>query len=90
MGRRPPVKDHTTQADRIIARFGNAYRLQEALRRAGYHRSVAAIYKWTYPTERDGTDGMVPTRALQQIIRVARLEGVYLSDDDLRPGKQPL
>ena len=75
----------TTQADRVIARFGNPYRLSRALKRGGVIRNAPAIYRWTYPRERGGTGGVVPAQMIAPIITAARLDGVLLTQDDLDP-----
>jgi len=74
-----------TQAQRIIDKFGSAYRLSAALKAIGYLRNPSTVYRWTYSREKGGTDGMVPTRALTYILRAARFEGVMLTPEDLDP-----
>lgn len=77
-----------SQAQRIIDKFGNPYRLSAALKRAGITRNATAIYKWTYPRSKGGTDGLIPTKALNEILAAARLEGIMLTQDDLDPRVQ--
>ena len=69
------------QAGRIIEKFGGHKRLALIL---GIHR--ATVYRWTWPTARGGTGGVIPTKMVAQIIRAARVEGIFLSSDDLFPG----
>ena len=69
------------QAGRIIEKFGGHKRLAAVL---GVHR--ATIYRWTWPREKGGTGGVIPTKMVSQIIRAARVEGIFLSSDDLFPG----
>lgn len=78
---------YTTQADRIFARFGGAVGLIQALTRAGYAKAPSSVYRWNMPRAKLGTDGMIPTRALGQVMHAARLEGVALSETDLYPGR---
>lgn len=74
-------KDTTsTQADRIIARFGGVKHLARAI-----NYSQAAVYKWNRPQYKGGSDGLVPTRALERIMTVARMFGVLLTEEDLKP-----
>lgn len=77
-----------TQAQRIIDKFGNAYKLSQALKRAGVNRNANAIYKWTYSREKGGTGGLIPTKAVAEILSAARLEGILLTQEDLDPRVQ--
>lgn len=75
-----------TQAQRVIAKFGNARRLSEATRRLAdesLHRSPHVVYRWTYPKERGGTDGRIPSSALDAVLAAARLEGIFITAADL-------
>jgi amino-acid N-acetyltransferase len=71
------VQLSSQQAMRIIAKFGNARRLAEAL-----GCEASAVYRWTYPPSRGGTDGYVPTRAIQKVKDAAVLLGIDLTPED--------
>lgn len=66
-----------TQASRIISKFGNATKLASAI---GY--SKQAVYRWTYPKERFGSNGYVPGPAIPLIKDAAELLGVELTPED--------
>lgn len=68
------------QAQRIVEKFGGARRLAEAI---SYQPS--AVYKWTYPKEKGGTDGFVPNGVVVDIVKAADLLGIELTSDDWRP-----
>jgi len=68
------------QAKRIIRKFGGARRLAKLL---GYEPS--RVYKWTYPRDKGGTDGLVPAAVVPKIQALADLEKVSLSDSDWAP-----
>lgn len=73
------------QAARIIAKFGSPYKLSKALERVSptAYRHPSVIYRWTYPKgDRQGTGGIIPTSAQQDVINAARLEGLVLTSDD--------
>lgn len=80
-----------TQAERVIAKFGGARRLAEAFKTAGFYKGPASIYKWTYPREKGGTAGVIPTKAWPILHKVARLNGVLITaqDMDVRPMRVP-
>ena len=73
-----------TPAEKIIRKFGGAYRLSEALAALGpeCYRRPSTIYRWTYPKEKRGTDGRIPTRDVDLIKAAARGVGVYLTTED--------
>lgn len=68
------------QAEKIIAKFGNARRLAELI---GVH--PVNVYRWTYPRTRGGTDGLIPTASLAKVLYAARADGILLTMDDLAP-----
>lgn len=74
-----------TQAERILLKFGGARRLAIVLKTMGRPRDPATIYKWTYPRERGGTGGIVPTKVWTDIIDAARFDGIVLTMDDMDP-----
>jgi len=74
-----------TQASRIVDKFGGPGRLANLMKFHGRPRNRVNIYRWNYPRSKGGTNGLIPTSALDDILYVARREGIYLSDDDLKP-----
>jgi hypothetical protein len=80
---RAPTLDTSTQAGRVIARFGGPRQMLHAMHMAGYTTiTLATIYRWTYPTPR-GTGGMIPNFRLKEVLDTARRRGVNLTSDDL-------
>ena len=75
----------TTQADRIIAKFGGPKKLYAALRRLPdprQHRGLAQIYRWNHTRTAGGTGGLVPSSAIADVKEAARLEGVVIQPSD--------
>lgn len=74
----------SNQAARIIAKFGSPYALSRALTALGPERarSPSVIYRWTYPRTKGGTDGRIPSQAVDDVKAAARLEGVLLTPED--------
>jgi hypothetical protein len=68
------------QAHNVINKFGGARRLATAI-----NRDPTAVYKWTYPAKRGGTDGLIPSSALPLIMEAAELLDVKLTANDLNP-----
>lgn len=73
------------QAQRVIEKFEGVASLQSALATAGHHVTRATIYRWTYPPEKGGCDGYIPSRWIDKIKKAAFLEDITLSDQDLAP-----
>lgn len=69
------------QAAHIIGKFGNPAKLAELLTAAGFPLSRIAIYRWTYQPPA-GTNGLVPNHWREPLTRIARLEGVLLTEED--------
>lgn len=88
-GRRPKeIRDAliVPQAQTIIEKFGgvpNLVRALNAVRPQGYNPS--SVYRWNYPVNKKGTGGEIPTRALKDVVRAARMEGILLTSEDLYP-----
>lgn len=82
------VVEKLTQSERIIKKFGGAYQLAEALRLSDPNTKIraAAVYRWTYPTSKGGTGGLIPNRMWRPIILAARLNGVLLLAEDFIDG----
>lgn len=81
--KKPKIKED--QATRILAKFGGARRLASALKALGIPRDPATIYKWTYPREKGGTGGLIPTAAWPDVLKAARMEGILISPEDMDP-----
>jgi hypothetical protein len=76
----------TTQAQRVIAKFGGIPALVRALGAAGKARDAANVYRWTYPkTKKGGTGGLIPSSAMADVLEAARLDGVLLTPEDIDP-----
>ena len=72
------------QAAYVIGQFGNAYRVAEAMTLAGKKISASAVYRWTYPKEKYGTGGVIPTSSWPYIFKAAQLYGVVLEEQKMR------
>ena len=79
----PLVKALDSQAARVIAKFGNARKLAFACQPP---LNPASVYKWVYPKNKGGSDGRIPTAALETVLKAARREGILLTPEDLWPG----
>lgn len=76
------------QAAKILARFGGPAALSEALRalpESRYHRTRTVVYKWLYPKERGGADGMIPHQAVIAVKMAARMQGIFLTPEEWAP-----
>lgn len=71
-----------SQASQIIEKFGSVPALSRALAAAGVGRDLTTIYKWTYPKDKGGTGGYIPTSAHADIKKAARREGILLTAQD--------
>lgn len=90
--RRPKVRyvfeettEELSQAERVVKKFGGVPALIRALKQVGKSRSKATIYKWLYPKEKKGRNGLIPTSAWPDLLLAARLEGIHFSDVDFDP-----
>lgn len=83
--RDPIFLPEMNQAERLIRRFGGAQRLVSILKAIGHPMRPSAIYKWTYPKEKGGTGGIIPTRAWPLLMLAARYEGVVITQDETDP-----
>jgi len=79
------TRDEQTQAARIFAKFGGTGKLCQALAEVGAERERSAVYKWSYPKDKGGTGGFVPSSAILDVKRAARYAGVLLTDADWAP-----
>ncbi len=64
----------------IIGKFGGVLSLARAI-----DRCPATIYRWLYPKERKGRNGMIPTSAVADIILAADLQGIEIEPADFIP-----
>lgn len=65
-------------AEQIIQKLGGAKRVADI---TGV--DITRIYRWTYPKERGGTDGLIPTRHLSVLINAANADGIALTLSDI-------
>jgi hypothetical protein len=79
------AKRGTSQAERILAKFGGARRLAELFFVVGSSRDPSGIYRWAYPKSKGGTGGLIPTNAWSWIRKAAELDGIEITDEDLKP-----
>lgn len=84
------IEGVSTQAGRVIAKFGGANKLAKAIERLRNvvrkgRRNSSSVYRWLYPVEKGGTGGRIPNKSLAIVIAVARYEGVLLTAQDLDP-----
>jgi hypothetical protein len=77
------VVKRTSQARRIFQKFGNARRLAQAI---GCQPST--VYRWDYPKDKGGTGGLIPSSALPEVLEAARQAGIFITSDDLYPGRR--
>lgn len=71
--------ESTTQADRVILRFGGVKALQQALALIGDTKVLSGIGHW----RRRG--GLVPAHNWPTILQAADAAGVTLTDEDMSP-----
>jgi hypothetical protein len=87
------IKEENTrlhsQAERIIKKFKNARVLSRILTEIGRPRDKSTIYKWLYPRNRQGTGGLVPTKAWDDVLAAARYEGIIITSEDMDPRPLP-
>lgn len=67
----------TTIAAHVIAKVGGVDAVASAL-----GLNVSTVHRWTYPKERGGTGGTVPTKHQRELLAVARERGIDLSPAD--------
>jgi hypothetical protein len=68
------------QAVKIIQKFGGARRLA-----ALTDMDPSRIYKWTYPKDKGGTGGVIPSSCVEKVQHAAVVAGVSLSAEDWAP-----
>lgn len=50
-------------------------------------RDASRVHRWTYPKEKGGSDGLIPTDAAQCLMREARKRGIPLTPEHFFPGE---
>ena len=78
----------TTQAERIVAKFGGPYRMSKALAQLpdpAMHRHPSVIYRWLWGKTKSGRGGRIPLSAWEGIQAAARLHGLLLTAEDMKP-----
>lgn len=75
----------STQASRVLARFGGAFRLASILREMDESRTVTTLYRWTYPRSKGGTGGLIPGESIPLVLEAARRSGVKITHADWSP-----
>ena len=68
------------QAEKVIEKFGGTAKLANAL-----NCDPATIYKWTYPKDKGGTDGLIPSSTMGAVLNAADVLGIDLTSDDIDP-----
>lgn len=66
-----------TPAGRIIKKFGTAYKLSKAI---GVEPQT--VYRWTYPKDKGGADGVIPLGQHQRIYDAAKRLGIRVTLED--------
>lgn len=87
-----PMKplDTSTQAGRIIRKFGGVTKFWEALQRFECDRRAipsdpVILYRWTYPVSKRGTGGLIPAAVIPVVLAAAAAEGIELTPEDWYP-----
>lgn len=79
-----------TQALKILLRLGGPKRVCEAL--AEYNIRIydpSTIHRWLYPKSRGGTGGVIPPKALDDLLLLAKIEGIILTPEELYQSPKP-
>lgn len=71
------------QAEKIIEKFGGPAKAAAAM-----ECDVSSVYKWTYPKEKGGTDGLIPSSSMAAVLKAAEVLGIELSPQDLDPREE--
>lgn len=75
----------SSQAERVIDKFGGVPRLLELLEKAGLKRNRSSVHRWRYPKAIGGCGGVIPSHDWAFVIRAAQLDGIVLTSEDLDP-----
>lgn len=69
-----------TQAQRVFDKCGGVPRLAIAM-----SKDPSALYRWNHTKEKGGTEGLIPTSSMQEVLDAAAILGVTLTPEDLDP-----
>lgn len=72
-------------ARRVINKCGGVRRVSVML-----GVSTQSVYKWTYPSSRGGTNGIIPAAKQIELMVAARRHGIDLKPEDFFPRMPPL
>jgi len=75
------AKRAQTQAQRIVAKFGGAWKLAALLASIGDPLAVQTIYRWLYPD----ASGLIPAKSIPKIVKAAKAADITLTDSDWSP-----
>jgi amino-acid N-acetyltransferase len=67
----------SSPAVNIIAKCGGAKAVAELLQ-----IDIASVYKWTYPSSKGGTNGLIPSARQRDLLEKARAANIDLTPDD--------
>lgn len=70
----------STQAAKIAAKFGGFPKLAKAVK-----RTPATVYRWSYPKNRGGTGGVIPSSATAAVIAAAKRRNIRIPAADWTP-----
>ena len=79
---------YTTQSERVIRAFGGTAVMGTLMRECGFEIKDDTIENWKRFTARRQKymcNGRIPSHWFHDILRTARLQGIYISDEDLSP-----
>ena len=79
---------YDTQAERVIRAFGGTANMGKLMRECGFDIKDDTIENWKRFTARRQKymcNGRVPSHWFHDILRAARLQGVYIPDEELSP-----
>lgn len=90
------VTPNPTPAGRLAELFqgleigGRKYRsgfsaLAAALSASGHKYDRRSVTRWTWPKNKGGTGGLIPTRAIADILKAARLFGIIIPEGFMDP-----
>lgn len=64
-------------AETIVKKCGGAKVVSDWLR-----VDISRVYRWTYPKNKGGSDGVIPARRQADLLRKARENGIELDPSD--------
>lgn len=71
---------HLEPARTVIEKIGGADAVAKVT-----GRNVSRVYRWMYPRERGGTDGVIPHLEARKLLDHAAANGIALSPNDFFP-----